>query len=195
VVLGLHGLVQGHPLAVGEQVTQSSERLVRRASIATSIGLALVLVATIGYIAWPRVAEALGLKPAAPAAYAAGETVDVPSSWYASADTTLIVFARASCAACEKAQPFLAQLVGRVHGRGAAVMAHPPGADDDDRQFARSLGVSDDRVMVIGEGLKVRATPTILLVNRQGRILGAWEGVGKADGQAAILKALDAAVR
>jgi hypothetical protein len=41
----------------------------------------------------------------------------------------------------------------------------------------------------------VRATPTILLVNRQGRILNAWEGVGKEDRQAAIFKAVDAATR
>lgn len=177
-------------------MTRPSDRLVRRASIAASVGFALMLAGTIGYIAWPRVATALGVKPAAaPPAYAAGQPVDVPASWYASADTTLIVFARASCAACEKAQPFLAQLVGRVHGRASALMAHPPGMDEEDRQFAHSLGVADDKIMVVGNGLKVRATPTILLVNRQGRILNAWEGVGKEDRQAAILQAVDAATR
>lgn len=194
--MGLHRLVQGHPLAVAEQMTQRSEQLVRRASIAASVGLALLLTATLGYIAWPRVAAAIGVKPAAaPPAYAAGEQIDVPAAWYGQADTTLIVFARASCAACEKAQPFLAQLVGKMHGRGTAVMAHPPGADEDDRQFARSLGVADDHIVVVTAGLKVRSTPTLVLVNRQGRILEAWEGVGKETQQAAILTAVDGATR
>jgi thioredoxin-related protein len=175
-------------------VSQPADRLVRHVSIAASAGLALMLVATIGYIAWPRVAAAIGFKPtAAPAPYAEGDQVDVPAAWYSTADTTLIVFARASCAACEKAQPFLATLVAHADASGAAVMAHPPGMDEEDRQFARSLGVADDKVMVVGAGLKVRATPTILIVNRAGRILGAWDGAGEDDRQASILKAVEAA--
>lgn len=177
-------------------MTQQSEQLVRRASIATTVGLALMLTATLGYIAWPRVADAIGVKPAAvPPVYVSGEQVDVPDAWYRDADTTLIVFARASCAACQNAQPFLTQLVGTMHGRGAALMAHPPGADKDDRQFAGRLGVADDHIVVVTAGLKVRSTPTLVLVNRQGRILGAWEGVGKETQQAAILKAVDGATR
>ncbi len=174
-------------------MTNRSDRLVRRASIAASVGLALLLAATLGYIGWPRVASALGVKPAAaPPAYAAGEPIDVPAAWYADAPRTLIVFARASCAACEKSQPFLAQIVGRMQGRGGAMMAHPPGADEDDRQFARGLGVTDDHISVAPAGLKVRSTPTVVLVDRQGRIVGAWEGVGKLDRQAEILAAIDA---
>lgn len=192
--MGVHGLVQGHPLPVGQVVTHRSEQFVRRASIAASAGLVLALVATAGYIAWPRVAAAMGVKPAAAPAYAAGEQVDVPAAWYNGADTTLIVFARASCAACEKAQPFLAQMVARMQGHGAAVMAHPPGMDEDDRQFARRLGIADNHIHVVGSALKVRATPTMLIVNRQGRILNAWEGA-RPEHQAAMLTAVDAATR
>jgi hypothetical protein len=177
-------------------MSRPSDRLVRRASIAASVGFALMLAGTIGYIAWPRVATALGVKPpVAPPAYAAGGQVDVPASWYSGADVTLILFARSNCGACEKAQPFLAQLVGRMQGRGSAVMAHPPGMDDENREFARALGVADDHILVVGAGLRVRATPTIVLVNRQGRILDAWEGAGNADRQAAMLAAIDAATR
>jgi hypothetical protein len=196
LVLGLHRLVQDHPLAVAGLVTPPSDRLVRRVSIAASAGLVLVLAATLGYVAWPRMAAAVGVKPAAtPPPYAAGEAIDVPAAWYDRADTTLILFARASCAACDKAKPFLAQLVARVASRGDAVMAHPPGAPADDQAFARGLGFSPDRIVVVDTALKVRATPTVVLVNRQGTILGAWEGVGADDRQAAILKAVDAALR
>jgi peroxiredoxin len=174
-------------------VPQPVDRLISRASVAASTGLVLLLAATLGYIAWPRVAAAIGVKPAAPPpAYAAGEQADVPAAWYTGADTTLIVFARASCAACEKAQPFLAQLVARMAGRGAAIMAHPPGAEADDTQFARSLGLGADQMKLVDSPMKVRATPTVLIVNRQGRILGAWEGVGKPDVQAALTTAVDA---
>ena len=168
----------------------------RRASIAASVGLVLMVAVTLGYIGWPRVAAALGSKPApAPPPYVVGQTVDVPAKWYSNADTTLVLFARASCGACEKAQPFLTKVVGIMNTRGAAFMAHPAGAAVEDAQFAKSLGVKDGQIVVAGDNLKVRATPTLVLVNRQGQILGAWEGVGKEDRQAAILAAIDASTR
>ena len=157
-----------------------------------------MLAATLGYIGWPRVAAALGVstKPAPrPPAYVVGDAIDVPAAWYSSADTTLVLFARASCGACEKAQPFLTKIVGIMNTKGAAVMVHPTGTEIEDAQFAKSLGVKDGQVKAAGSSLKVQATPTVLLVNRQGKIVGAWEGVGKDGVQAAILAAIDTTTR
>ncbi len=177
-------------------MNERSDRVVRAASLAASATLIVTLSATLAYISWPRLSSYLGVKPAsAPAVYAAGDRVDVPSGWYASSSHTLIVFARASCSACERAQPFLKDVVAHMGGHGSAVMAHPPGAPEDDQQFGRSLGVADDHIFMTTPGLRVRATPTMVLVDREGRVIGAWEGAGKPDRQAAILKAVDEAVK
>ena len=155
-----------------------------------------MVAATAGYIAWPRVANAIGLKPPPPPpAYASGQKIDVPVSWYESSSKTLIIFGRASCVACEKAQPFLKGLVTRLNGRAAAVLAHPPGADADDTAFAKSLGITSDRILVSVPGLRVRATPTLVLVNKDGTVLEAWEGAGPPEKQSSILKAIDVALR
>ena len=150
-----------------------------------------MIAVTLGYIGWPRVAAAFGSKPAPrPPAYAAGETVDVPAAWYSDADTTLILFARADCGACQKAKPFLTKIVGLMNTRGAAYMAHKAAKDVEDVQFATSLGIKSDHLMVVPAGAKVQATPTVLLVNRQGKIVGAWEGVGDQAKETAILAAI-----
>ena len=158
-----------------------------------------MLTTTVVYIGWPRVTSALGMKPAparpAPPAYVAGQQIDVPPAWYAGAPQTLIVFARASCTACERAQPFLKTLVGRMQGRGGAMMAHPAGSEQDDLKFARSLGVADDRVQIVPAGLRVKATPTIVLVNAQGVIVNAWEGAAKPEVQDEMLKTIERARR
>ena len=78
-----------------------------------------------------------------------------------------------------------------MNTRGAAWMAHPAATIVEDTQFATGLGVQHDHVVAVPAGVKVRATPTVLLVNRQGTILGAWEGVGKIESQAAILAAIN----
>jgi hypothetical protein len=173
-----------------------TDRVLRAASLAASATLIVALGATLAFITWPRLSSYVGVTPTpAPAVYSAGDRVDVPAGWYASTSHTLIVFARASCSACERAQPFLKDVVSHMNGRGAAVMAHPPGAPDDDEQFGRSLGVADDHIFETTPGLRVRATPTMVLVDQQGRVIGAWEGAGKPDRQAAILKAVDEAIR
>lgn len=174
----------------------SSVRNIDRWSVAATFGLVLMVAATAVYIGWPRVANALGLKPALPPpAYAAGQQVDVPTSWYDSSGKTLIIFGRASCVACQKAQPFLKGLVTRLNGRASAVLAHPPGAEADDTAFAQSLGITKDRIVVSVPGLRVRATPTLVLVNKNGTVLEAWEGAGPPEKQSSILKAIDAVLR
>jgi len=194
--VGLHGLVQGPSLAVGIEPVTSSDRTVDRFSVAATLGLVLMVAATAGYIGWPRVANALGLKPEVPPpAYAAGQRVDVPAAWYDSSPKTLIIFGRASCVACQKAQPFLKGLVARLNGRAPAFLAHLPGADADDVAFANSLGITGDRIVVVGPDLRVRATPTIVLVNQNGTVIDAWEGAGPPERQSSIIKAIDGALR
>jgi hypothetical protein len=182
-------------------VSPSSDRFVRKLSVAASVSLTLMLAATLVYIAWPRVAGALGMTSApapAPPVYTAGETIDAPAAWYSTAPYTLILFARKSCVACEKAQPFIKTLAASLQGRAAVVMAHPDGADSseaDDRDYAKSVGIAEAATFVTPAGLKVRATPTLVLVDRQGRVLHAWEGVGNAEKQAQITTAIGAALR
>jgi hypothetical protein len=174
----------------------AADRLINRASVVLSLTFGAALVSTIGAIAWPRVATSLGLAgPAAPApAYRAGETVDAPKAWYANAPHTLILFARASCGACDRARPFLSALVARLASRSAIVVAGGADTVADDGAFARAIGAPAAGIVTAPAGLRVKSTPTLLLVSRDGRILAAWEGVGPEDKQRAIVSAIDLAL-
>ena len=70
-----------------------------------------------------------------------------------------------------------------------------PVQDADDTAFAKSLGITSDRIVVAGPGLRVRATPTLVLVNQNGTVIEAWEGAGPPERQSAIVKAIDVALR
>ena len=159
----------------------------------------LMVGATAGHIFWPRVAAAIGIKPTppppAPPAYEAGQQIDVPAAWYSSTPRTLVLFARASCAACEKAHPFLKSLVADLSGRAGAVMVHPSVSEHEDRSYAQSLGIPDANVHIVTANLRVRATPTLVLVNQQGAILAAWEGAGSPERQAEIKSTIEKALR
>jgi len=165
--------------------------------VTASIVLAVALCASVGIVAWPRVASALGLEPARPApAYAAGDRIDVPAAWYQNAPRTLVLFARAACGACQTAQPFLKELVGGVIESGdAVVLVGHAGSREEDAVFAKSLGVNDAAIMSAPAGIRVRVTPTLVLVDKSGTILNAWEGVGAPDKQKLIAAATAAAVK
>jgi len=175
-------------------MTHTNDRALNRLSVAASLGLVLMVGVTTSYIAWPRVASAIGIKPTPPPppppAYIAGQGIDVPAAWYSASPRTLVLFARDSCGACQKAQPFLKTLVAGLKDKASVVMAHPAGTDVEDVAFAKGLGLADANIHVVTANLRVKATPTLVLVNQQGEILAAWEGAGKADRQAEITKSI-----
>ena len=174
-----------------------SDRFLDKFSVTASIVLAVLLCTTLGVVFWPRVAVALGIKPAPPPpAYVAGDRVDVPAAWYTRHPKTLVVFARAGCGACQNAQPFLKTLAAQViEGGGGVTVAGHRESPADDASFARSLGVPEEAIAVFPAGLRVRVTPTLILVSRDGTILHAWEGVGPDAKQQSIAAAIAAAFR
>lgn len=176
----------------------NTARTIERIATAVSVGLGLLLTITVVTVAWPRVTNALGIerKAAAPAlAYEAGTTIDTPEAWHREASHTLVLFARSSCGACQTASPYLEALLAHVRRTGRVVLAGSELAREEDAAYARKLGLTDAEFHVTPQGVRVRATPTLVLVNRQGRVLGSWEGVGKEDRQAAITREIDALLK
>ncbi len=180
-------------------MTLTSDRALNRMFIAASAGLVLIVAGTSTVVAWPRIAGAMGISAPAPApqppAYTAGEQIDVPASWYSASPRTLVVFAREACGACQKAQPFLKSLVSGLDDHATVVMAHPAASAANDALFAKAIGIADDRLHAVTAGLRVKATPTIVLVDRQGAILAAWEGAGTEAKQAEISATIERLVK
>jgi thioredoxin-related protein len=172
-----------------------TDRIINRAVIILSIGFALVLGATAVAVAWPRLTHAFGRAPATPApAYRTGQTIDVPADWYQASPHTLVLFARSSCSACQEAQPFLKGLVAGLGGHAAVVLASTGQEREEELRYGRAIGIEDALNKIAPAGLKVQATPTLVLINQRGEILGAWEGVGPPDRQTIIANAVKAAI-
>jgi len=178
-------------------MTDRTDRVISRTAIIASTALALAFGVVVLTVAWPRVASAIGLRRSASrsAAYHAGDRIDVPEDWYRSSEFTLVLFARSSCTACQGAHPFLQRLVASLEGKAVVAMASTQLERDDDLRYGRSLGIDDMVNRITPGGLRVRSTPTLVLVNRQGKIQGAWEGVGPPESQAQIEHAIATAVQ
>jgi hypothetical protein len=176
-------------------VNTRADSLVGRAATTAIVTCLLLVAGTVGAIAWPRLAVTLGVTPAGRAApYVTGQTIDVPADWYRTSPHTLVLFARAGCSACQAAQPFFKQLVTDLKGRATMVLVSSSDDRERDAEYGRGLGLKDPAIQVTPGNLKVELVPTLVLVNQRGEILGAWEGVGPADQQATVAKAIARAI-
>jgi hypothetical protein len=176
-------------------VHPAADRWLRRGALALSLTLAASVTATFAVVMWPRVTRAVGLTPPPPApAYRSGHTTDTPADWAKDAPLTLVVFAQSACGACQSAKPFLRDLVAEVGARATVVLASHGPDREVERAYGREIGLDANAVKVTPDGLRVRATPTLVLFDRRGTIIDAWEGVGPAPQQQIIRKTILTAV-
>jgi hypothetical protein len=99
---------------------------------------------------------------------------------YDSARVTVVLFARAGCGACQRSKPGVAAIFADLseHPDVRMVMVAPANSPDDELEFAREIGLDETRLFRMDTSkLRVRQVPAYAIVNSQGRILKAGQGV------------------
>jgi hypothetical protein len=138
----------------------------------------VVVLATAAVVLSPRLQAALGFSGEPLQAYRVGDQIDVPVAAYGNAPETLLLFVRASCAACQNAMPVLSRLVVALQSTRTDVRVLTPSVDRNRQiQYAGSLGLDESHILQ-GElrRMRVRVVPTAVLVDQEGRILHVAEG-------------------
>ncbi len=159
----------------------------------TNVVLLVVLGVTVGLVLYPTLAGAVAPPSPRPAAYAVGSTIDTPADWHAKSAHTLILFAQASCGACQRAQPFLKQLIEDLGDQVPVVLVSPGPDRATEVRYGMSLGLNARMVQDAPAGIRARVTPTLVLVDRAGTVVHAWEGL-PPDRQQAILQSVQSAI-
>jgi thioredoxin-related protein len=123
--------------------------------------------------------------PPQPGQVQAGEQLDplrdvVP----AGTDRALVVALSPTCKFCTESMPFYKRLIDERNEKGSKVkvIAAVPAeeAKEAEKQTMDEAGVSPDQLVAVDfASIKVPGTPTILLVDNQGKVLDVW--VGKLD--------------
>jgi hypothetical protein len=112
--------------------------------------------------------------------------------WH-SHDRSLVLALRKGCHYCEDSMPFYRKLVGLAHSKqiSANLLAVFPDdalvADEEMKSDGLSMDVSSG--VVLGE-LDVSGTPTVILVDNQGRVLRDWVGELSTSQQDQVLEAM-----
>jgi hypothetical protein len=126
--------------------------------------------------------------------YRVGQIIDLPEAVYRDRSHTVVVFARSSCAASQAMKPLLAGIVDDFAEDAASgvLLVTPIVNALDEAAFAAEIGVASRQHLAHDlTTLKVARVPTVVVVDRRGRVEYVHSGQPKtADDQAAIRRAV-----
>lgn len=111
--------------------------------------------------------------------------------WRAHRQSVVLVLST-RCSYCGDGAPFYRRLAESAASQGFQLVAVFPEAVEESRKYLEGLGVPIAQVKRGGpEVLKlVKGTPTLLLVDREGKVERAWRGRLRSDREEQILAAL-----
>ena len=169
--------------------------VIGRLGVAVAVVCATAVTVTAVAMAMPSVRTSLGLGPTPlKPSYVAGQPVDLSSDVFGQASQTLAIFFRSDCGACERMKPYLTRLVARNTGTALRVVAVTGVANSSDSlAFAKAIGVDESRLITMDlSKLRLQRVPTILLIDRSGRIENALEGIPSAQDEESLLRKVTA---
>lgn len=151
----------------------------RRPILDTLANLAFVVVCIV-FVAFlgQRMMQPAAATPQVPKGYSVGDALPaLDGAPYASNERTLILFLSSGCKFCTDSMPFYQKLSAAREGRYQLLVV---GAESENAlsEYLAKHKVVADRVMRLKPGqMKVFATPTVLVADRQGKTLGQWLGM------------------
>jgi thioredoxin-related protein len=113
----------------------------------------------------------------------------------AGSDRAMVVALSPTCHFCNESMPFYKQLIDQRNqkGSGVKVIAAVPRDEakaEEQQKFAAAGAQPDSMVTLDFSTIKVPGTPTILLVDNQGKVLDVWVGKLDSSGEKEVLAKL-----
>ena len=142
------------------------------------IAASIAVVASIGSRLWSGNATAY---PPAPAPYKIGDSLPaVDGIHYDDASMTVLLYINSNCTFCVESMPFYAEIANVPKPRSFQVVLLGRESHAALARFAASYGLKADRLLSVSrDALRVPGTPTLIVADPTGRVLGYWPGLLK----------------
>jgi hypothetical protein len=112
-----------------------------------------------------------------------GKTINLPEFQFPSQRGSIVLALSTTCHFCKESLPFYKTLAAQVQGK-ADLIAVFPQSDSEAREYLKSASLPVARVVSADlSTIGVHATPTVLLIDRSGKIQGVWNGLLSQKGQ------------
>ena len=121
-----------------------------------------------------------------------GTKLSLPDADWSKSNKNLVLVLSDSCKYCTESSPFYQRLVQeRAQRESFRLTAIFPQPADDGRKYLNGLGVAIDDVRQLSSGtIRIRGTPTLLLVDNTGLVKDEWVGKLPPEKEAEVLSRL-----
>lgn len=167
--------------------------LYKKVELAANLAIVLVAVtlaaAVAKYYLWP--APAVQVLPNQ-AQTKVGDQLNVSNIDWRGNESTLVMVLQKGCRYCEESAPFYQRLTRALEGRAdVRLVAALPQEAGESRAYLDGLGVPvRDVVQVPPSSFGVRGTPTLVLVDRAGKVKGIWSGMLNSEQESKVSEQL-----
>jgi thioredoxin-related protein len=160
--------------------------------VATNVAVLLAAMLLISTFVWNYLARTQ--KPKLQAGFQKGQSLTrLPAINYSSSPQTLLIAISTTCHYCKESLPFYKQLADAQQQRGRAthIVALFPNSENDVQQYVQQNQLNLETIAGANfKALNISSTPTMLLVDKDGKILDFWVGkLSKNDEQQVIMSA------
>ena len=108
--------------------------------------------------------------------YGVGERFDTAGLIRSTQGPTLVMYVRSSCQFCTASMPFYNRVAAQ-RSKGARLVVIGPETEEQLRRYLTEHGLLVDQVVSVQRGeLRFAGTPTLLLLDAEGRIQRVWQG-------------------
>src|SRR5690348_2533094 len=161
----------------------------KRIEFATNVAIffAFVLVATLaGKRLFERTPNGEAREPLL------GAMVSLQGVDWSKSEENLVLFLSTGCHFCSESAEFYRRLIPTATSRQIPVLAVLPQSESEGRSYLQLLGVPVPAVMQGSlSSVNVSGTPTILLLDRHGKLRKAWVGKLSVDEEQQVLASLE----
>jgi thioredoxin-related protein len=170
----------------------------KKSTLDTAANIAIILVCAIAAVVlirnqfFPRQVQQPGMPPP----IEKGEQfAQLKAVVPAGSNRTLVVAVQPGCHFCNDSLPFYKRIIDQRNQKDSPVkfLAAVPSdeAKPEESQKFASVGAQPDGMVKLDfSAVKVPGTPTLLLVDNNGKVLNVWVGKLDADGEKEVLKVL-----
>lgn len=137
----------------------------------------------------PRPPESQRPDRPSPTGPAAGTQISVPGINWSDSEETVVIALSQKCRFCTESAPFYQKLVGELAGRkGVRVVAVFPHEASEGKKYLDELQVPVTEVTQAPlASFGVRGTPTLMIVDKSGKVRESWVGMLTADRESEVL--------
>lgn len=173
----------------------SQTKLKSYLEVTTNVAVLLVALAILVTLAW----NYFGRRPAPllQAGFQKGQTfAQVPGIRYDSSPQTLFIAMNTHCHYCAESLPFYKQLADaqRTSSRATHVVVLFPNQETEVMQYVQQNGLDLETIASVDfSALNISGTPTLILLDDDGRVLDFWVGKLPQEQEQQVVKAVTGA--